>query len=63
MGPSRVANFHSNSLKWTDKIKRVLDFMPVLVIYKFDEDSMKNEVPIVQTITSPLYGYGRLKGK
>ena len=37
MGPSRVANSQDNSLKWADKIKGVLEFMPVLIIYKFVE--------------------------
>ena len=39
------------------------DFMPVLVICKFDEDSIKNEVAIVGTTFSPLHVYGRLTGK
>ena len=37
--------------------------MPVLVIFKLDEDSIKNEVAIVRTTFSPLNVYGRLKGK
>ena len=37
--------------------------MPVLIICKFDEDSIRNEVFIDQTTFSPLYVYVRLKGK
>ena len=60
MGPSRVA--HANSRKWA-KIELVQDFMPVLVMYMFDEDSIKNEVAIFRTTFSPLYVYGILKDK
>ena len=31
------------------------------IVYNFDEDSIKNEVAIVQTLFSPLYVFGRLK--
>ena len=36
---------------------------PVLVICMFNEDPFKNEVAIIRTTLSPLYVYGRLKGK
>ena len=62
MEPSRVDYSHVNSQKWA-KLKLVWDFMPDLVICKLDEDSIKNEVAIVRTTFSPLYVYGRLKGK
>ena len=40
MRPLKVGNSHANNWKWA-KIKLVQDFMPVLVICKFDEESMK----------------------
>ena len=42
MGFSRARNSHVNSRKWV-KIKLVRNCMPVLVICKFDEDSIKIE--------------------
>ena len=41
MGPTRVGYFHANGQKWA-KIKCVQDYMLVLIICKFDEDSIKN---------------------
>ena len=62
MRPSREGNPHANG--WNRvKIKVVWDLMPVLVIYKFDEDLFENEFAIVRTIFSPFYVYRRLKGK
>ena len=46
MRPSREGNSHVNSRKWA-KIELVRDFMHTLIICKFDEDSIKNEVTIV----------------
>ena len=60
--PSRAGYFHANGQKWA-KIETVRDFTPVLVICNFHEDSIKNEVAIIPTTFSPLYVYGRLKGK
>ena len=62
MGPSRVANSYANHQKWA-KIELVQDFMAVLIIYKFVEDTIKNVVAITQTTFSPLYVNGRLMGK
>ena len=62
MGPQRADNSHANHQHWA-KIELVQDFMPVLITCKFDEDPIKNEVAIVCTTFSPLYVYGRLKGK
>ena len=53
VGPSRVANSHANSRKWV-QIKDVRDFLPFLVIYMFNEDSIKNEVAVVRTTFSPF---------
>ena len=39
--PLRVGNSHANSQKWA-KIEHLRDFMPVLIICKFDEDLIKN---------------------
>ena len=50
------------SQNWA-KIKLVWDLTPVLIICKFDEDLIKNEVAIVRTTFYPLYVYVRLKGK
>ena len=36
--------------------------MPILIICKFDEDPIKNEVAIVRTF-SPIYDYERQKDK
>ena len=41
----------------------IRDFMPVLVICKFDEDSIKNEVVIVWTTFSPLLCLWETKGQ
>ena len=56
-GALKCGNSHANSRNWL-KIEFVRDFLPVLVICKFDEDSIKNEVNIVRTTFSPLYVYG-----
>ena len=53
---SRAGNSPAKSQKWA-KIEILRDFMPVRVICKFDEDSIKNEVAIVRTTFSPLYVY------
>ena len=57
MGPSRAGKSHAYSWAWA-KIELVLDVMHVLVICKFDEDLVKNEVAIVQTTITALYVYG-----
>ena len=46
MGPSRAGYSNASSRNWAE-IELVRDFMPVLVICKFDEDSIKNKA--VQT--------------
>ena len=48
IGPSRIANSYADSQKGA-KIEFVRGFVPVLVICKFNEDSIKTEVSIVQT--------------
>ena len=62
MRRSRAGNSHANTQKWA-KIDFSRDFMPVLVICKFDEDPIKNEVAIIRTTFSLLYVYDRLKDK
>ena len=59
--PSRARILHANGRKRA-KIELFRDFMPFLVICKFDENSIK-KVAIVRTTFSPLHVYGRLKGK
>ena len=59
MGTSRAGNFHANSRNWA-KRKVAQAFVPVLVICKFDEYLIKNEVTIVQTTFFPLYVYGKI---
>ena len=63
MGPSRTGialrpivwtlkdgySSQANCQKWA-KIETVRDFMPVLIISKFDEDPINSEVAIVRTI-------------
>ena len=61
-GPSRAGNSHANCQNWA-KIKLVSDFMSTVVICKFEEDLIKKEVTNVGTTFSPLYIFGRLKGK
>ena len=50
---SRASNSKVNGLIWP-KIELVWDFMDVLVICKYEEDPIKNEVAIDQTTFSPL---------
>ena len=52
----------ANSPNWAE-IENVQGFMRVLVICKFDEDPIRNEVSISKTTFSPLYVYGSLKGQ
>ena len=40
MGPSRMGNSQAKKQKWA-KIELLRDFVPVIVICKFDEDSIK----------------------
>ena len=47
---SRAYNSEADSLLWPEIVQ---DFMPVLVIYKFDEDPMKTEDAIVSTTFFP----------
>ena len=49
---SRASNSKVNSPIWL-KIKILQDFMPVLIICKFDEEPIKNEDTIDQTTFSP----------
>ena len=58
-GPSWAGNSLANSRKWA-KIDFIRNFMHVLVIRKFDEDAIKNEVTIIRSIFIPLYVHGRL---
>ena len=45
------------------KTELVQDFMIVFIICKFDEDPIENEVAFARTSFSPLFVYGRVKGK
>ena len=55
MRTSRADNSHANNRNWVI-IELGRDFMPVLVIFKFDKDPIKYEVVIVWRTFSPLYG-------
>ena len=46
-----ASNSHVNSPIWP-KIELFQDFMDVLIICKSDEDSIKNEIAIIQTTFS-----------
>ena len=62
IGPSRAGNSYANYRNWI-KMELIKDFMYVLVICKADEDPIRNDVSINQTIFSPLYVYSSLKGQ
>ena len=59
---SKASNSHMNNPICPNFIL-VRDFMIVLVICKFDEQPLQNEIAIVHTTFSLLYVYGRLKRK
>ena len=50
---SRAGNSEVNGCMWPE-FQLVQDFMAVLIICKFDEDTIKNEGPFVSTTFSPL---------
>ena len=50
---SRASNSEVKSLIWSE-FKLIPDFMSVLVICMFEDDSVKSEVAILQTTFSPI---------
>ena len=56
MGPSRAGYSPANSRNLA-KIELIRHFMPLPIICKLDEDSLKNEVAIFWTTFYPLYVY------
>ena len=56
---SRASNSNINSLIWRE-FKLVQDFMPALVICKFDEDPMKTERAWMETTFYPLKVFGKV---